>query len=53
MTIDAVALSLRARVGARERQPQYIAVRAVARDGGTGEEAGDRRFADLAVVLAL
>src|SRR6516162_5557323 len=49
----AVALSLRARVGARERQPQYITARTVARDGGTGEEPGDRRSADLAVVLGI
>ena|SRR5437879_9803484 len=49
----AVALSLRARVGARERQPQYITARTIARDGRTGEETGDRRCADLAVVLGV
>src|ERR1700688_1038273 len=47
------ALSLRARVGARERQPQYITAPTVARDGRTGGEQGARRSAVLVVALGI
>ena len=49
----AVALPLLAALGAGEGQPQRGAIRAGPHHAGAGEEARDRRLADLGVELAI